>query len=174
MSAVRTFYALLCKTRQRHGLPAQPFGFFANIQRHILARNQGQVVLAHHGETPVAGAVYFHFGTAAIYKFGASDESLQHLRANNLVMWEAIKWHAAHGFTHLDFGRTSLTNEGLRKFKLGWGTTERLIEYVRQDLPTGAFIIAPDEASGWYNRVFNHMPVSLSRLAGALLYKHMA
>lgn len=174
LAAVRTFYTLLCKTRQRHGLPAQPFPFFANIHRHILARNQGQIILAHHQGTPVAGAVYFHFGDTAIYKFGASDETLQHLRANNLVMWEAIKWHAGHGFASLDFGRSSLANEGLRKFKLGWGTTERQIDYVRQDLRSDAFVTVKDESAGWYNRIFNHLPVSLSRLAGSMLYKHVA
>lgn len=174
ISDLRTFYTLMCQTRKRHGLPAQPFGFFANIHRHILASNQGHVTLAWQGATPVAGAVFFHFGTKAIYKFGASDERLQHLRANNLVMWAAIKWHAQRGFSQLDFGRTSLKNDGLRKFKLGWGTVERNIDYVRQELRTRAFVTVKDEASGWYNRIFRLLPVSVSRLAGAVLYKHAA
>ncbi len=174
LASLRTFYALMCQTRKRHGLPAQPFGFFANIHRHILSRNQGQIVLAWLGSTPVAGAVFFHFGQSAIYKFGASDERLQHLRANNLVMWEAVKWHAQRGFVSLDFGRTSLANAGLRKFKLSWGTVERTIEYVRWDLRQEAFVIVRDEAAGWYNRIFRLLPVSVSRLAGAVLYKHAA
>lgn len=174
LGAVETFYELLCLTRQRHGLPAQPFKFFANIHRHIIAPNHGRVVLAHHQGTPVAGAVYFHFGGKAIYKFGASDERLQHLRANNLVMWEAIKWHAKQGFASLDFGRTSLPNAGLRKFKLGWGTTERTVEYVKYDLKTAGFVTTKDAAAGWHNHVFRHMPVFLSRMAGGFLYPHIA
>ncbi len=174
LSSLRTFYALMCQTRKRHGLPAQPFGFFANIHRQILSSNQGQIVLAWLGSTPVAGAVFFHFGQSSIYKFGASDERLQHLRANNLVMWEAIKWHAQRGFASLDFGRTSLANDGLRKFKLSWGTIERSIEYVRWDLRSAAFVTVRDEAAGWYNRIFRLLPVSVSRLAGAILYKHAA
>ena len=174
LASLRTFYALMCQTRKRHGLPAQPFGFFANIHRYILSRNQGQIVLAWLGSTPVAGAVFFHFGQSAIYKFGASEERLQHLRANNLVMWEAIKWHAQRRFDSLDFGRTSLANAGLRKFKLSWGTVERTIEYVRWDLRTNAFVTVRDEAAGWYNRIFRYLPVSVSRLAGVVLYKHAA
>ena len=38
-----------------------------------------------------------------IYKYGASDERHQNLRANNRVMWEAIRRHAADGFAILDF-----------------------------------------------------------------------
>ena len=174
LRAVQTFYTLLCQTRQRHGLPAQPYKFFANIHRHILAKNHGQVVLAHHGDIPVAGAVFFHFGRTCLYKFGASDASQQHLRANNLVMWEAIKWHARHGFAQLDFGRTSLGNEGLRRYKLGWGTVERSVEYVRFDLRSGQFVTVKDGAAGWHNHLFRSLPISLSRLAGSLLYKHAA
>lgn len=174
LDAVKTFYGLMCKTRQRHGLPAQPFRFFENIQRHVLATGQGHVVLAHQGTTPVAGAVYFHFNRGVTYKFGASDESLQHLRANNLVMWHAIKWHAERGFTHLDFGRTSLPNAGLRKFKLGWGTAERTVEYVKYDLKAGQFVTTKDAAEGSHNHLFRRMPIFLSRIAGALLYPHIA
>lgn len=174
MAEVRVFYALLCQTRRRHGLPAQPFRFFAHIHRHILAPNHGQIVIARQGSRAVAAAVFFHFGGQAIYKFGASDERLQHLRANNRVMWDAIKWHAGQGFTSLDFGRTSLDNAGLRKFKLGWGAVERRIDYVRHDLRTGSFATVPDAAAGWHNHIFRLLPVSLSRLAGSVLYRHVA
>jgi hypothetical protein len=123
---------------------------------------------------PVAAAVFFHWGKKAIYKYGASDEAYQHLRANNLVMWEAIKRYARNGFDQLHFGRTSLINEGLRRFKLGWNTEETMIEYVRYDWKEGGFVTAKDEASGWYNRVFRVLPVSVSRLVGSLLYRHVA
>ena len=125
-------------------------------------------------EVPVAGAVFFHFGKTAIYKFGASHKAFQHLRANNLVMWEAIKWHARRGLGMLDFGRTSLENEGLRRFKLGWGTQERLIDYFRYDQRKAGFVTARDESAGWHNRIFRMLPVPLSRLIGATFYRHVA
>jgi len=174
LEAVRAFYGLLCKTRKRHGVPPQPFKFFGKIHEHILSQNRGFVVLAKYRQATVAGAVYFHWGKRGIYKYGASDETAQPLRANNLVMWEAIKWYARHGFDELHFGRTSLTNEGLRRFKLGWGTVEHMIEYVRYDWRAGGFVTAKDEAEGWHNRVFRALPVPLSRLIGSVLYKHVA
>jgi lipid II:glycine glycyltransferase (peptidoglycan interpeptide bridge formation enzyme) len=174
LEAVRAFHGLLCKTRRRHGVPPQPFGFFAGIQSHVLAQKQGWVVLARSGQVPVAGAVYFSFGKTAIYKFGASDEKFQHLRANNLVMWEAIKHHAREGFEILEFGRTSLTNHGLQKFKLSWGTTEYRIDYVRHDLRTGGFAVVGDAASGLHTRVMGLLPAPVFKLVGSALYKHMA
>ena len=174
LESMQVFYRLLCLTRRRHGVPPQPFPFFAQIQRQILATNQGWIVLARQGKIPVAGAVFFHFGRQAIYKFGASDETRQQLRANNLVMWQAIQHYAKAGFDRLDFGRTSLANAGLRQFKLAWGTREEPLEYLRFDFRNGNFVTARDESTGWHNRIFQSLPLPLSRLAGSLLYRHIA
>ena len=172
--AMHEFYRLLGMTRRRHGVPPQPWHFFANLQRHALAAGHGWIVLARQAGLPVAGAVFLHFGRHAIYKFGASDEAHQQLRANNLVMWRAILHYASEGFVDLDFGRTSLGNEGLRKFKLGWGAREQQADYTRYDFRHSGYVTARDEARGWHNRVFQVLPLPLSRLAGSLLYRHIA
>jgi Acetyltransferase (GNAT) domain len=174
MESVEAFYGLLLKTRKKHGLPPQPFNFFSNIVRHILAERRGIVVTAHLGREPVASAIFFHFGQTAFFKFAASDEHYHHLRVNNHVMWEAIRWYSKQGFEVLDFGRTSLFNAGLRRFKLGWGTQESPIDYFRYDCAAGEFIRAKDDSAGWYNSIFRRLPTSLARLAGATLYKHAA
>jgi Acetyltransferase (GNAT) domain len=172
--AMRGFYSLLCKTRQKHGLPPQPLKFFLNIHKHILSQNMGAVVLASYQNRPIAASVYFQMRGRAIYKYGASDEAFHHLRGNNLVMWEAIKWLARGGVKKLHFGKTALSNEGLRKFKLGWGATEEKIEYVKYDLRKNEFVTDTDEISGWHNRVFRSLPVFASRLIGRALYRHWA
>jgi hypothetical protein len=174
LDAVRTFYRLLCKTRTRHGLPPQPWRFFVNIHRQILAPGGGVVAIARFRQTSVAAAVFFHHGTQALYKFSASDEAFQHVRGNNLVIWRAIEHYARQQFASLDFGRTSLTNDGLRRFKLSWHTEERPIHYFRYHVKTGAVIPTPDQAAaGLHTRVFRSLPQPLTRLIGAALYKHL-
>lgn len=174
LDATCRFYQLLLATRKRHGLPPQPWRFFENIHAHILAHEKGFVVLARYSGRPIAGAVFFCLGSRSIYKFGASDMRFQHLRANNLVMWEATKYLANHGFEELHFGRTSTDNDGLRRFKLGWGTEEHRLDYSKFDMDSGAFVIDSDNASGWHNRVFSLLPAKVSRLFGAVLYRHVA
>jgi hypothetical protein len=174
IKSIRTFYALHCRTRHRHGLPPQPFGFFENIARHVFDRGQGGVLIARSGLTPVAAALFFHQGRQALYKFGASDYAFQSLRANNLVMWEAMKRYAGQGFTELHLGRTSLANEGLRRFKLGFGAAERRIEYSKYDFSRREFVADTDRAQGWFNRVFRRLPLPLLRLAGRALYPHLS
>jgi hypothetical protein len=174
LEAMEVFYSLQCKTRRKHGLPPQPFVFFRNIFDHILSKNLGMIAIASCQQRPIAASVYFQLGARAVFKYGASDEAFQHLRGANVVMWEAIKWHARNGVKKLHLGRTSIGNEGLRRFKLGWGATEQKIEYVKYDLRKSRFITETDDAAGWYNRVFNVLPTWLSRLIGAMLYRHCA
>jgi hypothetical protein len=174
LESVRTFYALHCRTRSRHALPPQPFRFFENIARHVLDRGQGGVFIARAGLTPVAAALFFHHGRQALYKFGASDHAFQSLRPNNLVMWEAMRRYAGEGFTGLHLGRTSLANEGLRRFKLGFGATEHRIEYSKYDFSRREFVVDTDRAKGWFNGVFRCLPLPLLRLAGQALYRHLS
>lgn len=174
LEATKVFYSLQCLTRKKHGLPPQPWEFFVNVHRHILSENQGMVAVASQRGRKIAAAVYFFLGGRAIYKFGASDAASQHLRGNNLVMWAAMKWLARKGMGRLHLGRTSLFNEGLRRFKLNLGAQEEKIEYVKFDLRQNRFVTEMDGVSGWHNTVFRMMPVFASRMAGRMLYKHWA
>ncbi len=174
LDTVHAFHGLLCKTRKKHGMPPQPFSFFAEIHRRVLETGNGWIAIARLGRIPVAGAVYFQFGTTAVYKYGASDQKFQHLRANNLVMWNSIQRLRHDGIQTLDFGRTSIRNEGLRRFKLGWGTTERPVEYCKYDCRKEGFVDGEDRSSGWHTKLFRMLPTAVSRLMGAAFYKHAA
>lgn len=172
LDALKRFHQLYCLTRRRHGLPPQPFSFFESIHRHVICRGYGFVVEALLTQTAIASAVFFTLGRRALYKYGASDYTHQQTRANNLVMWEAIQWLIRRGCESLHMGRTSLANEGLRRFKLGWGTVESRLDYFKYDLRRSTFVQEQDDAQGWHNRVFRLLPSPASRLVGALAYKH--
>jgi len=172
--SVAEFYRLFCKTRQRHGAPPQPFDFYARIQRHLLEPGNGQVALAKLGGKAVGGTLFLHDGTTVMMKFAASDLEYQHLRMNNLVLWESMRHYGQRGFKHMDFGRTSLANDGLLTFKRHWGAQERRIRYVRYGFRTKAFTQSTDQTSGWQVKLFQRMPLPAARMAGKLLYRHMA
>jgi hypothetical protein len=173
LESMNEFYRLHCVTRKKHGLPPQPYHYFVKIFEHVVSKNHGWVVLASHDNKNIAGAVFFHFGQKAIYKYGASDETYQHLRANNLIMWKAIKWFSQNGYQNLSFGRTDPENAGLKRFKEGWGTDERIIKYFKYDVVKEAFLHKSPQLTEFQKRIFSKMPRFLLRTTGALLYKHM-
>lgn len=172
--SIERFYGMHCHTRRRHGLPPQPLRFFRNIARHVLERGQGVVATAWAGQRAVAAAVFFHAGKEVIYKYGASDYRFQDLRPNNVLMWEAIKRFCSEGHTRLHLGRTSLGEEGLRRFKLGLGAQEEQIAYYRYAFRARTFVADKDRTEGWFNHLFRRLPLPALRLAGSILYPHLS
>ncbi len=171
--AMLQFYRLHVWTRRRHGLPPQPLSFFLNIYEEIIKADLGLVLVVKSRTAPVAAAVFFHSGPVALYKFGASDERKQEFRGNNLAMWEGIKRLIGRNAQTLHFGRTAISNDGLRRFKLSWGTEEKLIEYFRFDLNGRKWLRFSPRASEIHNHLFRRLPLAANRIAGALIYPHL-
>lgn len=174
IDSLNNYYQLHCLTRKRHGLPPQSLRFFKNIYKHIITKGYGKIVSAYIGEKAIASAVYLDFGNQVIYKFGASNINYQHLRPNNLVMWEAIRYFADQGFHTLHLGKTEIQNHGLKRFKKSWGAEEAICNYYKFQFQKNSFVTEKSRENGWYNFVFNKTPVNVLRLIGAIIYKHAA
>jgi hypothetical protein len=171
--AVTDFYRLHAQTRRCHGLPPQPASFFLNVYEHIIKPGLGFVVIAQKRSRPIAAAIFFRFGKNALYKYGASDKKFQELRANNLVMWQGIQFLARNGAEKLHFGRTECQNDGLRRFKLSWGTEEEIIDYFRVDPSGRKCLVAAPSDSGFHKKIFARLPLAVNRLAGSMIYPHL-
>jgi hypothetical protein len=171
--AMNEFCRLNRMTRREHGLPPQPYHFFEKVHWHIISKENGFIALAYSQGKAIAGNVYFHFADRAIYKYGASDKAYQHLRANNLVTWEAVKWFTDKGFKSFCFGRTEPENEGLRQFKAGWGAQETQVQYFRYDLRQAAFVPGRKKGEPAYAGLFRTMPLPVLNLIGSAFYRHM-
>lgn len=173
LDSITEFHRLNLITRKRHGIPPQPLNFFRKVYEHIISRNFGIVVLASFENNIVAGAVFFHLGKKAVFKFAASDKNFHHLRPNNLVMWEAIRWYSENGYRSLCLGRTERGNEGLRRFKAGWGAKETTEKYYKYNLNDKRFVKDSHEIRKFYQDIFRNMPLPLLNKIGSLLYRHV-
>ena len=122
----------------------------------------------------LAGALFLVWGSQGVYKFGASDLSAQSLRPSNLAMWHGIQHLRAMGVRLLDFGRTSLSQEGLRRFKSGWGSAETIVGYRKYNFQARSFVEQEDKAHGRHNAVVRLLPIWVNRQIGSLLYRHIA
>jgi hypothetical protein len=174
--SIDAYYELHCMTRQRQGTLPQPRRFFHLIHDHIISKGDGHVLLAEYEGQWIAGGVYLTFGEMCLYKFGASNYAFQHLRASNLVMWEAIKYFRSIGAKMFSFGRTEPENSGLLQFKRSWGANEYTLPYTRIGL---AEKIRPKSADSVFGAtvakaVLQRIPVPMLRVMGKLAYRHVA
>lgn len=166
---LKAFYALHLETRRRQGTPVQPWGFFEALRSQVLEKGLGFILLAYHGQTCLAAAVFLHWGETLTYKYGASSADGLSLRPNDLLFTEAIRWGCEHGYKVLDFGRTDFANTGLREFKSRWGAVETPLTY--------SFIpAAPDGRESRLvslaQAIIRRSPSLVCRVTGELLYRY--
>ncbi len=171
IEAMRQYYGLHCITRKRQGAPPQPFTFFQKIYEHICSKGKGRIILAHLDGKAVAGGIFFHFGRKAMYKYGASDRSLGGPGANAAIMWEAIRLYASEGYSRFCFGRTDPENLGLRRFKLGFGCEESLLDYHRLMVSTNGFVAGGSKRRHHLSGLMRLMPICGLKAIGAA-YRH--
>jgi CelD/BcsL family acetyltransferase involved in cellulose biosynthesis len=165
-----TYFRFHVQTHRRHGAPVQPRRFFELLWDKVIGPGHGLLLLAGQRGTPVAGAVFLLSRSTVVYKYGGSDPDYWQLRPNYALFWEAIRWSCEHGHATLDFGRTDFGNEGLRRFKLGWGTAETPLRYtLLADRPHDDW---PGRMNPGVSSVLSWAPDVVSRGVGALLYRY--
>jgi FemAB-related protein (PEP-CTERM system-associated) len=169
------FYDLHLRTRtKKHGMPTQPARFFLMLWDAFAATGALQLLLAETQGRVIAGAILLAFGDTVRYAYAASHEDYLQLAPNNLIVWEAINWGCAHGFTTLDLGRTARDNRGLMEFKRGWGATEVPLTYYYY--PHTAGLAATSERSWKYRALtgcWRRLPLPVAKVLGDHLYKQL-
>jgi len=167
---VRRFYAMQLETRRRKGIPVQPWRFFDLLGKQLLAPGLGFVLLAFKGSQCLAGGLFLHWQQTLTYKYAASSDEGQEYRPNNLLSWTAMRWGCENGYTVFDLGRSELENEGLRRFKTGWGAEESPLPY------STLSATVPESGNGrlmsLVGTVIQKAPPWVCRLTGELAYKH--
>jgi CelD/BcsL family acetyltransferase involved in cellulose biosynthesis len=168
---VDVFYGLHVETRRRLGVPVQPRRFFRLLWRTVVEPGLGFVLLAEHGERPLAGAVFLAWKGTVAYKYGASDPQWLGLRPNEVLFRDAIAWACTNGYSTLDFGRTDADAAGLRRFKLGWGCEEAPLLY---SVVGGEPPRLDSSSSTALAPLLRRSPTWVTRVVGELLYKYAA
>jgi lipid II:glycine glycyltransferase (peptidoglycan interpeptide bridge formation enzyme) len=169
------FYELNVATRKKLGVLPQPHTFFEAIFHHVISQGSGFLVMAEWETKIIAGALFITYKDNIHYKSNASDENYLQKRPNNLVIWEAILYAHAHGYSHFDFGRCSPEEEGLRTFKARWGANEIDLPYYYYPEVGGFSTVAENSKKYRAMQLFSHVaPEFMFRAAGSLLYKHLA
>ena len=169
------YYRLHLQTRsKKHGMPAQPRGYFYGLWDAFAASGSLQLLLAEYRGVVVAGMILLASGSSIHYAYGASDERYLNLAPNNLLMWTAIKLGCTLGFRTLDMGRTSHDNEGLMEFKRRWGAKQEPLPYYYY--PRIAGLSSTSEGSWKFRALtscWKRLPLQITGPLGGYLYKHL-
>lgn len=167
--AIRKFYSLLIKTRQRHGVPPQPLSWFFNLRD---AWGQDfKVRIATQSGRAIASIITILHKQCLTYKYGCSDARFHKFGAMAFLFWHSIQDAKRQGATKLDLGRSELDNQGLIAFKNHLGADSSRLIYYRYPT-TGAFKLSLARTQ-FVSSFWRYLPASVLRVAGKLLYRHI-
>lgn len=170
--SLKEFYKLQVITRKRHGLPPQPFKFFANIYKTIISQDLGVIASVYYQEKMIAASIFLNFNGKVIFKYGASDHVYHQLRPNNLIMWESINWHRSKGYYVLNLGRSSPDDSGLLAYKRLWGARESIINYYRFSFAQNGYVKYSTNQFLKITRLMALLPKNFLVFLGKILYKY--
>lgn len=121
---VEAWYRLHRATQSRLGVPVFPRSLFEAILDE--GREWARLLLVAGPEGPVAGALFFEFSGRYLYGYSASTRLGQELRANDLMLFEALRQAEGAGAGWFDFGSDSPRQASLLAFKKKWGAEQSL------------------------------------------------
>jgi lipid II:glycine glycyltransferase (peptidoglycan interpeptide bridge formation enzyme) len=110
------------KTQSRLGVPVFPRALFEAILDE--GRDWARLLLILGPKGPVAGGIFFAFADRYIYGYSASTLAGQEMRANDLMLFEALREAERSGAHSFDFGSDSPKQTSLLAFKEKWGAVQ--------------------------------------------------
>ena len=178
---LRQFYLLHLATRKRLGLPSQPFLFFRKLWENFGDAGEMKLLFAEYEGKQIGCLVLIGYRSAAAssgggdvlyYKYGASDSRYFDLGFNPALFWKAILLAKEQGYSCLDLGRASGTDEvSLGKFKEHLGAEKKPLKYYStlkaysDSGKSGGAALA--------GKVLRLAPCWVSGLAGRMFYRYL-
>lgn len=168
---LRCFYNLNLKNKGQLGVPGHPYYFLSNICERMndfiklyLAEFEGKVI---------AGIITMEFKDTVIYGYGASDVKYLVHRPNNLLIWTAIEDAINNRFSFFDFGRVSLDDEGLSKFKKRWGTQEIKLSYYYWPFIPNSILLNYSFKYRLATGLWKKIPLNINKWCSDIVFKHL-
>lgn len=170
---LRHFYNLYAPSRQKHGVPPQPYGFFRNLWRH-LRPGYIDLLLATHQGTYAGGLITLAFGKTLCAAYIGSDPAYRSFRVHQVLFWKAMEMGCRRGFERFDFLRTAKKSESLRYFKKRWNAYEVDLEYLYHPEVRGTASTIEETAKyRMLTAVLKRSPPFVGKALGRLIYRHL-
>ncbi|MCC7487978.1 MAG: GNAT family N-acetyltransferase [Burkholderiales bacterium] len=161
------WHRLHVATQKRLGVPPFPARFFEAMAGGLTASGGFVLLGVHDGAALRAATVLLVHRDTAIYAYSASDAGGQEARANDLMLYEAMRWLIGRGIGVFDMGSDSPRQESLLFFKRKWLARQSPIpHYTHGD---AAPVDSSDAKYAFARACFRLLPAPLlSGLGGAL------
>jgi len=168
---LKAFYSLYSNLRGRLGLPILPFKFFESVFTNLIKDDRILIPVVKYEDIIIAAGFILKFKDTFYLEYTASDYTKLDLYPNHKLFWEIIRIAIKNKAKFVDFGRTEVNNSSLVTFKDKWNTTRRQLKYWRIGSEQETKSLAGKNKSVFV-KINKHLPKSLLKLQGRILYKY--
>jgi hypothetical protein len=177
---LRSFYRLYLRTMRKLSALPRPYRKMS-LARELLGPEIVRLYLAELDGRPVAALLNHVFNGMVEVMYAASDERFLKLSPNHAVYDRAIRDSIEEGIEQFDFG-SAWPHESLASFKSRWGSEP--VERFGYEFPISSEDAAPGARSlnrahaatvggnSVISRTWGRMPLTLTRIAGELIWRY--
>ena len=167
------FYMVWARNMRDLGTPVYGRRFFRLILEAFPATAR-IIVVTDAGQRPVAGGFLLGYRDRLEIPWASSLREFNHLQSNMWLYWNCLQYACEHGYRVFDFGRSTV-GASTFKFKEQWGARP-VQHYWHYSLADGQAVphLSPQNPKFHLAiNVWRRLPVSVTRLLGPALAKHL-
>lgn len=170
---LKDFYDMYAPSRQSHGVPPQPYGFFRNLWLHLWPDHLDLFLAFHQGRS-VGALITLAFGNTFCAAYIGSDAAYRKYRIHQILFWKAMETGCARGFKRFDFLRTPKKSKSLRYFKERWNAYEIDLNYLYHPEVRGTASTIEETAKyRLLTAMLKHSPAFVGKALGRIFYRHL-
>lgn len=124
---VDRFFALYADNVLRHGTPALPKRFFAELKSTFGERCE-VLTVANEAGKPLSSVLSFYFRDEVLPYYAGDDVAARDFAANDFKYWELMRRACERGCKMFDYGRSKI-GTGPYSFKKNWGFEPQPLSY---------------------------------------------
>ena len=167
------FYFIFKTNMKRLGTPVHPPKLFSKIID--VFKDKVNISVVKYGDKIIAGMFTIDFnGNVFADPWASSLWEYNHLRPNNVLYWNAIKYACDNGFENFDFGRSTIGG-GTYLFKKHWGAKPLNLPY-EYYLHKAKSVPQVDANNNKYELlvdIWKKLPISLATSVGKRVVKYL-
>lgn len=172
LDLVDAFYEVFARNMRDLGTPVYSKQLFRNILETFSDTTAIAAVL--HGEKVIAAGIVSWFRDRVEVPSASSIRDHKLMCPNHMLYWETIRFAIEHGFRKFDFGR-STPGEGTYHFKKQWGALPVQLNWQYLMAENGRLpeLNSHNRKYQMAIRVWQHLPVSITKLLGPRIVRNI-
>ncbi len=136
---LKEYYRIYSKTATRKGFTPKPFSIFRSLWERLYPDNV-RVFLASLDDQVISGTVLLCHKGVLHYWNAASEEGFLGFNANDLLLYDSIRWGSKNGIRIFDLGCSTRSQRGVYMFKKKWGKTIVPLLHKTKEHPARGFL----------------------------------